>query len=200
MMLSRLTLNLEARVARRDFGDPYQMHSSLMRLMANGEERPLWRVERTETGRPPIVLLQTDNEPNWSALGEIGEQYLLDHECQENRLVERLRVDDKLNFRLRANPTVTREGKRHGLVQAEDQIGWLQRQLSNSGASLGVVVPTGVTRESFRKRRGSVPITLSAVTFDGTLQVIDPVKLSEAVRRGFGHGKSFGLGLLTLAR
>ena len=47
---------------------------------------------------------------------------------------------------------------------------------------------------------GRHKLKLFAVRFDGTLQVADPGRLREAVRRGIGSGKGLGFGLLSLAQ
>ena len=58
-----------------------------------------------------------------------------------------------LRFRLRANPTVTRAGKRHGLTSQGAQLAWLQRQGERGGfqlVSCGVsVVWAGEGQERF---------------------------------------------------
>lgn len=200
MILSRLTLNLESRAVRRDVADPYQMHSTFMRLVDSGAPRPLWRLERYQVGQPPIVLLQTESMPEVAAFHEYDPDYLLEHESRANRLLQNLEIGDRLNFRIRANPTVTRDGKRHGLVRFEEQVGWLERQINASGALADAIVPSESRRDVFRKRAGGKPVVLFGVTFDGSLEVTDPVLLRAAVRSGVGHGRSFGFGLITLAR
>lgn len=200
MILSRLTLNLESRAVRRDIADPYQMHSTFMRLVDSGAPRPLWRLDRYQVGHPPIVLLQTESVPEVGAFDEYDPDYLLEHESRANRLLQNLEIGDQLQFRVRANPTITRDGKRHGLVRFEEQVGWLERQLNASGALAATIVPSEPRRDVFRKRAGGRPIVLFGVTFDGILEVTDPALLRAVVKRGVGHGRSFGLGLITLAR
>jgi hypothetical protein len=43
-------------------------------------------------------------------------------------------------------------------------------------------------------------LKLYAVRFDGLLQVVDPQRVLETVRRGIGSGKGLGFGLLSLAK
>ena len=60
MYLSRLMLNPRSRDARRDAGDPYEMHSTLMRVFAHateGAERMLFRVEWDRDARLSKLLI-----------------------------------------------------------------------------------------------------------------------------------------------
>lgn len=200
MVLTKLVMNLESRAARRDLANAYQMHSTLMRLVDSGAGKPLWRLERPPREGPPIVLIQTESAPPRSALREVDEEYFVSFESRENRLLANLAAGDLLRFRVRANPTVTREKKRHGLVRYEEQIGWIERQLRRNGATPKVAEVLDSRSEVFRRRRGGAPVTIVGVTYDGSLRVDDPLLLRGAVVRGIGHGRSFGFGLITLGR
>lgn len=201
MVLSRVTLDLEDAQARRDLADPYEMHATLMRLVDGGVDRPLWRLEpsRHPSGAPQL-LVQTNGVPDPQRLRERGTAYFSDFESRPHLLLEDLRVGELLRFRLRANPTVTRDRKRHGLVREEDQLAWIERVLAERGGHevLAVVQETG--REVMRRRRGQPPIVIHGATFDGVLRVADVAKLREAIRTGIGHAKALGYGLLTVGR
>lgn len=200
MVLSRIVLNLESHAARRDLADAYQMHSTLMRLVDGGGGRPLWRLETGKGGRPPFLLVQTETTPVPELLSPDDDEYFMSFESKQNQLVRSLQEGDGVRFRLRANPTVTRAGKRHGLLREEEQREWIDRQLGRSGLKSHGVRILGAQREQFWRRRGKSPVTLLGVTFDGYCSVTDPAAVENAVRVGIGHGKSFGFGLLTLGR
>lgn len=200
MVLTRMVLNLESGMARRDLANAYQMHSTLMRLVDSGAGKPLWRLERPPREGPPVVLIQTEAAPPRTALQEVDEKYFISFESRENRLLVNLAKGDLLRFRVRANPTVTREGKRHGLVRHDEQVNWIERQLLTNGSALKEVKVLDSGREVFRRRREGAPITLVGTTYEGALQVDDPELLRTAVSRGIGHGRSFGFGLITLGR
>jgi CRISPR system Cascade subunit CasE len=124
-----------------------------------------------------------------------------------------LTVGQRFRFRLRANPAVTRNGKRLGLLSLNEQEQWLVRK----GEQHGFVVPclTGVSGpESSRGRlavrvsqeqmlRGKQhtgnAVSIFSVLYDGILTVDDPTKFRHALRTGIGHGKVMGLGLLSVA-
>lgn len=201
MVLSRAVLNMADPVARKDLANPYEMHSTLMRLVDAGSSRPLWRLEQTrDPNAPPIVLIQTKQAPDGEVLRGASATYLLEFGSRENRLLDQTRVGDVLNFRLRANPTVTRDRKRHGLERTEDQLAWLKRQTDRAGATLIDAQTSHVGKLQIARRSSERRIVIMGVTFDGQLEVTDPEALRTAVMTGIGPGKALGFGLLTLAR
>jgi CRISPR system Cascade subunit CasE len=201
MVLTRIVLNLSSAAARRDLTDPYEMHSTLMRLVDAGSSKPLWRLEAGRGAQPPILLLvQTERTPDPRALSADGDPYFESFETRENRLLEAIATGSRLNFRVRANPTVTRDGKRHGLVRHEDQMEWISRQVTRAGSDLVSATPLEVRREVLGRKRRTNSIVLTGVTFDGVMDVRNPEALRETVRKGIGHARSLGFGLLTIAR
>lgn len=200
MVLSKLTLNLRSGLARRDLSDAYEMHSTLMRLVDAGASKPLWRLERRRYEAPPEILIQTESEPEWGVLKDVDEEYYLDASSRRNQLLEQIKDGDVLNFRVRANPTVKREGKRHGLVKLEHQIEWMERQLVRHGGHPLHILPSESRRETMKRRKGGRPIIIHGVTFDGTFVVEDVKGVRSLVTSGVGHGRALGFGLVTLAR
>jgi len=63
MYLSRLYFDLRGVRARLELGDPYEMHSSLVRAFVSGAEqvppRFLWRLEPFRIGQVPEVIIQS---------------------------------------------------------------------------------------------------------------------------------------------
>lgn len=201
MYLSKLVLNLRHPWVRRDLGNPYEMHSTLAWLFEDPKAaRPLWRLESL---RPPVILLQSVLPPDFDRLRNRDgyEGYFREPPQSKpyGRFLDRLTRGQVLRFRLEANPTVTRAGKRHGLRRVEDQIGWLHRQAQRCGFEILGATVSRVERRSFPKRGREVVIVLLAVRFDGYLRVRDPELFREAVVNGIGHGKALGLGLLSIA-
>ncbi len=137
MFLHRLHLNQRNREARRDLGDPYQLHATLSRAFSPPDipcppGAFLWRLE-PESGDSGTarILVQSRELPDWSRLGL---QDWLDREPDPPvHLPDRLKLDElkagqKFRFRLRANPSLTREGRRSGLLKPDDQEAWLLRK------------------------------------------------------------------------
>jgi CRISPR system Cascade subunit CasE len=203
MFLSRLTLNPRDRDARRDLGNPYDLHSSLERAIPNG--RFLWRLEIARGQTTPVVLVQHAGEPDWAALPET---YLDAHHGAQTKgldLPGLLEPQRLLRFRVCANPTVTRfdpiaqKNKRHGLTQLEDQLDWLQKQFSRSGLEPVGFTVSSVERVVTRKRSAERPITVLVVTFDGHVRVREPDAAHQMLEMGIGHAKALGLGLVSVA-
>jgi CRISPR system Cascade subunit CasE len=227
MYLSKLLLDLRDRQARGDLARPYDMHRTLMN--AYGLPRVdnrcdlLFRVEPSRTG-PPVVLVQTRDEPEWSRLPS---GYLLELE-QPKKIDLPVTVGQRLRFRLRANPTKrvaaknerlggVMAGKRVGLASEAEQIRWLLRKgesggfrvpgewVDNHHPATGEAIqlpnfrvdaiPEGRDRNSKPGHQGD----FSAVRFEGILVVTDADAFRATVAAGVGSGKAFGFGLLSVA-
>jgi len=215
MYLTRLILNPRTRRVQSEVADPYQMHRSLMRAFPQGvqemDERVLFRLEADPRTGNLTLLVQSHLEPDWSWLAEAGAKGYLLAIDEPNPWVKRFdpqfEIGQRLAFRLRANPTVKREGKRLGLLREEEQMDWLSRKAEQGGfrlVSARAVAQGGVEGWILVKPAGKDEperqrYQMSAVQFDGMLEVCDPQRLQEAVANGIGSGKGFGFGLLSLA-
>jgi CRISPR system Cascade subunit CasE len=210
--LTQLILNPRSRRARAELTQPYEMHRTLMRAFGDDltDERVLYRVDIDRTTGTPLVLVQSCNEPDWSFL-EKTDSYLLDNGDEENPTQKRFSIDTSkgqaLVFRLRANPTVKRNGKRLGLFDEQDQLAWLQRKAEQGGFQIlsATVRPEGLEQRQKHdkdKQHGtgeSVSMTHYAVRFDGHLRVTDPELFAATIAAGIGPAKAFGFGLLSVA-
>ena len=214
MYLSRLILNPRIRRVQLEIAEPYQMHRSLMRAfpddMQEGAERVLFRLEQSARGGALTLLVQSWTLPDWSWLAEPRACGYLLPVGEPNPAVKsfdlHLAPGQVLAFRLRANPTVKRtidgKKKRVGLYREQEQMDWLARKAEQGGFRL-LSVRTGnetIVGGRIRRDEATHKLRLLAVRFDGLLQVTDPHRLREAVRRGIGSGKGLGFGLLSLAR
>lgn len=205
MFLTKLTLDPRHPQARRDLGDAYEMHRTLTRAFAPDGEAPptrfLWRLETAFDGEPSATLLvQSDTPANWAALAALPGYA---PQLQANKVVDLgllVKTGLSYRFRLLANPTVTRQGQRYGLMQEDEQLAWLGRQVEKHGASLQASLRLGSARLQTRRGSGGQRITLQTALFEGVLQVQVPQLMQQAIRQGIGHGKALGLGLWSLAR
>lgn len=218
MYLSQLTLNLRSRDARRDAGDEYQMHSTLARLFADApkaekerrfkelakdeKERVLFRIERHADVGLLRVLVQSYRAPDFSKLPT---GYCATPPQTRNDYGEKLKAlipGQAVRFRLRANPTVKKQGKRLGLREPSEQQAWLKRKLREAGAELldCRFMPHEVTPSHKHKTSGETPRQIHlGVLFEGELRVTDPAVLSATIENGIGSAKGYGFGLLSLA-
>ena len=201
MYLSRLLPCLRSQVVRDTLAHFYKLHGTLMlafpRENEGGAGRVMFRVDVERMTGAVSILVQSDKPPSWSALPErfLGEPAA----CKS--FVPGFIVGQRLIFRLRANPTVKRDGKRLPLRTEDEQVAWLARKGGEAGFRVlhsDVAVEDAETGHK-RGAGTTMTITLHAVRFDGVLTVTDPEKLSQAVRDGIGSAKGFGFGLLSLA-
>lgn len=225
MRLFRIHLNPRSKAARRDLADPYQMHATLCRAFHPQETRCppgalLWRLEPETDGEGrPRVLIQSGLIPDWSRLraddwiakAEPGID--LTHKLALDSLV----VGQQFSFRLRANPCKTVQGKRLGLLHSDAQQEWLARKAKQHGFELPPPItedyfefqhsPGGRARQDVRishehmlsgQQHNGNAIRVYSVLFEGRLATTDVVRFKEALRAGIGHGKTMGLGMLSI--
>lgn len=202
MHLTRLWLDPLAPQARRDLADPYDMHRTLVRAFVADEAqtppRFLWRLEASSAWRDPQLIVQSNQPGNWNWLDEMAGYLRQPVETKAVAIDTLLQPDARCRFRLLANPTVTREGKRYGLISEEAQLAWLSRQGERLGFHVKMALVTA--NDMLVSRKGQVRIQLQRALFEGVLQVRDVAALADAVQAGIGPGKAFGCGLLSLAR
>ncbi len=203
MHLTKLVLDPSNRDALRDLGSPSDLHKTLGRAFpdadSGGPGRVLFRVEPRDDcdAAPPVVLVQSEKEPDWSQLPPRWGRT-----CGVKPFdptPELFPPGRRLRFRLLANPTVKKEGQRHGLLREPEQLAWLARKAADAGFRIDPdavrLVPLGTARSG----RGKGQRSWFGVRFEGTLAVTDPTTFVEALRCGVGSGKAFGFGLLSVS-
>lgn len=202
MYLSQMILNTRSHSVWRDHRTLYETHRTVMSAFRDplpGDERVLFRREDTR-GAPAIrLLVQSVYPPDWSALADRPAGYFVQEPA--TKWVElAVQARQPLVFRLLANPTVKRDGRRLGLFGEEEQMAWLTRKGEPGGFAVRAedvrITDLGFVRH--RTARGHLA-SLYAVQFDGVLRVTDPDRLVMAILNGIGPGKSMGMGLLSVA-
>ena len=210
MYLSDIQLHCMKREAARLIGDPYKLHAALMSgfpadSVNPADERVLFRQEPPTPGSPWVqVIVQSQMAPDWTPLLE---RYSDSAHVGTKELALAFRAGQRLRFRLRANPTVTRNGNRLGLVGEPDQRAWIERRAAGFGFALELyqVIDEGMVG-GYKKAaegeegRGWRRMSFRAVRYQGLLKVTDAALLQDAVSNGIGPAKGFGCGLLSLAR
>lgn len=192
--------------------DLYALHQRLWRAFdAPAGARPfLFRADvlHPESDQLPLlkILVQSEVVPQWDRVEPVS--------AETRPWPFELAEGDALRFFLRANPTRARKdrkefgeldpaqfrarrGRRVPLWNPEERERWLVRKALQAGFSL-----TGVRTSNarpWRWRHGSTRALHDGVDFEGTLRVVDPARLADALRAGIGAGKAFGFGLLSLA-
>lgn len=208
LFLSRLRLDPRSAQVRAELRSPYEMHRTLAKAFAPPsmpapearhaleEARVLFRIDENSAGGTVTALVQSRTRPEWGEL-TVAPGYLA--ATPETRAFEPcFRSGQRLAFRLRANPTVKRQGKRYGLYAEEEQIAWLARKASDGGFVVELAAPL-VEQRALRSPRRGAEVEHLAVRFDGVLRVADPPRFVDALSFGIGSAKGFGFGLLSVA-
>jgi CRISPR system Cascade subunit CasE len=199
MFLSCLDLDPRptSRGIQRWLANPYRIHQRIC-LAFDDPRRLLFRLEQRPRTR---LLVLSPGFPDWER-AFASFPTLLAGLPRSQPFEPSLHDGQLLRFLLRANPTVKRDSRRHGLFREEDQRTWLDRKGTEGGfALLSVRIRGGLTQVSSRgpHRRTDLQHHL-AVEFEGILRVTDAPRFGEALRRGIGSGKAYGFGLLSIAR
>lgn len=205
MFLSKLLLNPDpsARDVRRDLANPYELHRTLMRAFPDktngGPGRVLFRlVLPRNTGQPPTVLVQSDKRPDWAPLIAL-DGYVLGGQVPTKIFEPTFHEGQCLWFRLQANVTIKRNGKRHGLFRLEDQRQWLVEKGKHGGFE-----PVDFAIRRTMRIVCSAPGKPAAqvhfgADYEGVLRVTDGEAFARALASGIGPAKGFGFGLLSVA-
>ncbi len=204
MYLSLLKLNPRSRKAMVEAARPYELHRSLMHAFPGKKDggpcRVLFRLDIDHKRGDISVLVQSEKEPDWTALDDSG-----------NFLVEPPRWKifapafargQVLYFRVRANPTIKRNEKRLGILREEEQTAWLERKGKEGGFEIVslTMVPEGIAHDKMTDRVGSPHnLSLLSVRLEGLLRVTDPHIFRQTLERGIGSAKGLGFGLLSIA-
>lgn len=216
MFISRLTFRrepgaLKALVGalRQGLGDPGRDHRLLWSLFAEGGDGAkrdfLFRAGEGPHS-PDGDFLVVSARPPKDPLGFWN--------VETKPYDPRLTPGRTLAFKLRANPTVTRAGKRHDVVMdrkrtagkarketnAEiwEQAGrnWLDVRAARLGVALLACRADGYRVHRIRRAGERAPVSIATLDLSGRLRVEDPEKLTVALFSGIGHGKAWGCGLL----
>ncbi len=220
MYLQRIQIDPRCREARRDLADPYQLHSTLCRAFSNPEKKCsdgefLWRLEQNnDYFSCPRIIVQSRGVPDWTKIGVKGWLAKADPaiDLKKRLQLDSLKSGQRFRFRLQANPSITRNGKRFGLLRTIEQEAWVKRK----GVQHGFIMPqcspfdfsesqqervdgriTQARMLSGRQHSGNT-VRLFSVLYDGTLIINEPDKFRQALQTGIGHGKVLGLGLLSV--
>ena len=201
MYLTQLNLRRMDRGAMKALADVYRLHQVVMKGFAaySSTDRVLYRVEPEERNSHVTVLVQSLQIPDWSCFAD-EKQGVVSARVKE--FSPTFKRGDAFKFRLRANPVVTRDGKRYGLIRDESLLEWLGKKEQNFGARFCSmsVIDEGYVTGSKGNHEGQHRMSLKVARFEGVLEVGDPPKFNAVFAAGIGPAKAFGCGLISLAR
>lgn len=200
MYLTQLALNLRSRYAQRELADRFELHRTLMAAFhadLPSDERILFRVEPQRNQLATLILVQSKEQPDWNASAPLQRDgYLITLPRIRQISIPTLTVGQPIMFRLLANPTVKRDGKRHALYHDDKCLEWLERKGKQHGFEVNPLdVRINHLGRAFGKGRKQV---WHGTQFDGRLVVREPSGFADALRNGVGSAKAFGFGLLSI--
>jgi CRISPR system Cascade subunit CasE len=213
MYLSKLTLNTANSQARKDLGNPHEMHRTVMRAFPEAlpkEERVLFRVENVVDGQTPILLVQSVGQPDWGKIDTEFNGYF--SEAFEIKSLGDLSINagDILRFRTRVSISKrvkykeTGDSKRISLFSEKDRAAWLERKAKEGGFSFdhGQLIIRDAPYRNFviKNAQETHRATLNMVDVDGVLRVEDRTLFIETLKNGIGPAKGLGCGLISVAR
>lgn len=204
MYLSKLVLNERDRTVQRDLSNAHALHQRIMQAFPDEQQensRANWNILFRQEPDSSIVLVQSGVEPNWMHLSN---NYLIQSPnlTSVDFATSRLEVGRVLQFRLKANPSKRDKQSRKliGMFHQVDQIAWLERQASQHGFKLLSVDVIPTPNVFGVKAKGKAPIRIFTVMYQGILQITDSAQFINVMQQGIGRGRSYGCGLLSIAR
>lgn len=205
MYLSQLLVNSQKPFVLCELGNAHKFHQRIMQAFPDEESRDRpredWHILFRQEPDSDVVLVQSAIEPNWSNLPD---GYLAKpSEPKPFYLSEKvLSAGSVFQFRLRANPSKrdSKTKKTVGFYHRHDQLAWLERQADRCGFRLLSADAIPSPNVFGIKEKGKPPIRIATALFQGVLEVTAPEPFISTVQHGLGRGKSYGCGLLSLAR
>lgn len=200
-------------IAWKHAQNPYNLHKALWKLFPNMPEKKrsfLFREESKRVGYESQVLLQSIDEPKVTLDGDQeGIELLASREFSLQ-----LQPGQAYRFCLRANPVravkdkskgaVVKNGKertrsaRVPLIKEEHQMAWLERKFESCGELENILIQP--ENPLYFRKKNSGAGKVQSVLFNGIINVTDADVLSDMIIKGIGPAKSFGCGMLSLAR
>ena len=206
MYLSQVELDPRNRETLRALNVPRRLHGAVEAAFTGPRTRRLWRLDR-RASRLWLLILSEERPELFGIVAQFGPPNGTAETRDCALLLARVAEGTVWRFRLAANPikNVKVAGGRgivrnHVTVSQQEQ--WLAERAPKHGFALE---PDGFRVVdarwiAFDKAAGGNRVRIHAVTFEGLLRVTDAALFREALTRGIGRGKAYGLGLLTLMR
>ena len=208
MYLTQMLLDQKNRQTLAALASPSKFHGAIEAAFPGPRQRNLWRID-SRAGQKYLLLL-SETPPD---LTQAAAQFAPPGEHWQTKsydpLLSRILPGSRWQFRLAANPTKSckdaQKPAARGTVAAHCTTQYQKQWLLDRAAKHGFALTEDsftVTRVQWHHfaKRGTRPVSLLAVTYEGVLQVTDPEAFRNLLCQGMGRGKAYGLGLLTVMR
>lgn len=221
MFLTRVQINPRRRGAQKLIGSPHAMHAAVLAGFADprptDQGRVLWRLDSYDANRV-LLFVASPDRPDFTHIGEQAgwPTTVTWHTLPYDPFLGSLRTGQCWQFRLTANPV--HSGRKPGWadtkpiahVTVKQQEQWLLGRVHEWGFRLvgsrgaepdSDAIDLAITaRASRRFRRNNSQVTIATATYEGQLEITNPDAMRRTLTHGVGRAKSYGCGLLTLAR
>src|SRR5829696_5185398 len=185
MFLTRMQLNPQRRAAQKLLASPQAMHAAVLTGFTDSrptsDGRILWRVDTYRNHRVLLYLSSPEKPDLTHLVVQTGRPTTETWDTREyDRLLDSLRVGQRWQFRLTANPVHSgrrpewSDTKPLGHVTTTQQQEWLVSRAGRLGFRIPVSVMDGVTpdlavvhRALRRFDRAGSRVTISTATFEG---------------------------------
>ncbi len=221
MFLSKISIvpsvHSAAEIAKLSKNGVYASHQLLWTLFSGVKKRTfLYREEQAKGSGKPLFYMLSKTKPDSNML-------LFD--VQSKEFSPKLKVGQRLGFKLRVNPTVCvtdETGKRrrhdvlmHAKYQAK-QVGcppaelkelmnqaalnWIgdEKRLSAWGMTLDFLPEIDRYMQHRSQKKNGQTVCFSSVDFQGVLTIYNPQLFYKQYIQGFGRSKSMGCGLMLI--
>lgn len=182
--------------------NPYNWHKELWQLFPGkaGECRDfLFRIEGANSdGYNTKVLLQSETIPQINGRKNcvVIESKIIASTLVSNEMIYRFKVTANATKKIR-DKNNSNKTLRVPLIKEDEQIGWIKRKFEKAAVIMELVVrPNPPIYFKKKETKGK----LVTVTFEGIIKITNSDSMIELMRRGIGPAKSFGCGLISLAR
>jgi CRISPR system Cascade subunit CasE len=203
MYLSQLVLNERERKIYQDLNNAHKFHQRIMQGFPDQDTptpRQDWHILYRQELDSLTILVQSAIAPDWERLPG---NYLASAQVKSfDWSPAVLKPGTLYQFRLQANPSKrdSKTRKTIGFFKREDQLIWLERQGEQKGFKVHDVLVIPAPQIFGVKGKGIRPIQIHTVLFQGVLSVMDSSLFLQSLQTGIGKGKSYGCGLLSIAK
>lgn len=214
MFISKLTLRPDSGApVWKMFRNTYETHRTVWNLFEKQPDASRDFVYRMDVEhQSPRILMVSERMPAPAASIWKVQTKAYDPDLKEGQ---------RLGFILRANPVVTRDGKRYDVVMdakfafkqasaAEEDAPsmaefvqeagqkWLLKRCESMGVEINPdhILVDRYSIQEFRKPQKQRAIKIATCDFEGALTIADPEKFKQVLHKGIGKSRGFGCGLM----
>lgn len=199
MYLSKIELTEKKRKTLMALRNPNLIHGA---ISSNYPDiKILWRIDQVGKARN-LLLLSEEKVDFTPILQQFGKNSTQIQTVDISNLMDQFKEGSKWRFRIKANPVYRTKNKKTNrksychYMNDKDRISWLEKRSEKNGFTIDHVIIRDTNHIRFQRNKQMV--SLASATYDGILTVSNPELFKNTVKNGIGHGKAYGMGMLSL--